>query len=86
MRICLNCGNVKGIGSWESCYLPSVEHQWTRAVVKECPFVTRSPTGLVTTSRRRRADAGCESLVHHYGDPERRHFAAPYMASVTEDE
>lgn len=81
MRICLHCRNVEGIGWWESCLLPA-KHQWVQAVVKECPFVTRSPTGLVTSERRRMADRDCESSVHHFGDLERRHFAVPYMATI----
>ena len=78
-QICASCFNVEGfdLNPKGKCLMGRDLHVLVEAHVEECPFIRRTPAGLVRPKARWDADQQCDSDRHHYGDPERRHYGTP---------
>lgn len=86
MRICKRCDMVEGWRGFGHFCFRVEDHQLVEAVVVDCPFLERTPTGRVTPKRIRMADRAClaapEGIYesHHFGDPHHRHIMTPSAA------
>ncbi len=84
-QICTRCltATVNPVNPAEKCWPSGWNHHWVTAVITDCPFLVRTPTGRVTPARVEAATEACELAgdavhsTHHYGDREGRHWDLP---------